>query len=156
MQPIPAVWLTLLLEEAERPRIAVLKDDSFDRKDVNMKIHYVVLYMFLAVLFAPFHALADGWVLWEKGDVIKKGLEQSIYWNIINAYPLYEQCAKAKVNMWQHFKKEAEEDKQTMGVVEVKTAPDLVIKRFKEDNSILSWSQTVYCLPGTLDPRERK
>ena len=102
-------------------------------------------------------ASADCWVLWEKGEVIKKGLEQSIYWNIIDAYPLYEQCAKGKANMWQHFKKEAETEKQTLGVVEVKTAaPDLVIKRFKEDNNILSWSHTLYCLPGTLDPRERR
>ncbi|MGZ8430690.1 MAG: hypothetical protein ACXW4A_08665 [Nitrospira sp.] len=107
-------------------------------------------------LFLPFLANADGWVLWEKGEVIETGEKQSIYWNIIDAYPLYEQCTEGKGRMWEHFKKEAQEEKETMGVADVKTAPDLVIKSFKDNNNILSWSHTLYCLPGTLDPRERR
>lgn len=120
--------------------------------------NYVAILCLTAsiVLSMPLMSSADGWVLWEKGEVIKKALDQSIYWNIVDAYPLYEHCTKGKVRMWQFFKNEAEKKKETIGVVEVKTAPDLVIERFNDNSSMLSWSHTLYCLPGTIDPRERR
>ncbi len=112
---------------------------------------------FSLVVSIPLVLSAESWVLWEKGDIIKKSLQQSIYWNIIDAYPQYEQCGKGKAGMFQYFKQRAEEEKQTLGVTEVKTvAPELVIKSFKGEHEILSWSHALFCLPGTLDPRERK
>lgn len=43
-----------------------------------MRNYLTVLCITLSiVLFTPFVASADGWVLWEKAEVTKKGLEHS-------------------------------------------------------------------------------
>lgn len=128
------------------------------RKGMIIKRYVAVLFLTLSVvLFIPFRASAEGWVLWEKGEVIYKEGTQSISWELIDAYPSYEQCTNGKPAIWKIFKKQAEEDKQKMRAAEVKSVePELVTKSYKEGSNILSWTHKIYCLPGTLDPRERR
>jgi hypothetical protein len=98
------------------------------------------------------------WVLWTKKEYIKTDMRQNIYWEIINAYPDHNQCMQAKKRIWQVERNRALEDKKKYGTIsEIKEVPDeVIITNFKDAKEILSISENIYCLPGTLDPRERK
>lgn len=113
---------------------------------------------FLLVVYVSLPHAESGWVLWKKAEVIKKELKQNIYWEIVNAYPNYNNCSDAKKRIWQTLKQEAIEEKKDKyrNISEVKEVPyELIIKSFKDDSSFMSWSENLYCLPGTLDPREK-
>jgi len=110
-------------------------------------------------VFMPSTARSEcAWVLWAKREYIKTDMKQNIYWEIINAYPDHNQCLQAKKRIWQVIKNEALEDKKKYGTIsEIKEVPDeLIIMNFKDPKEIMSKSENLYCLPGTLDPRERK
>ena len=85
-------------------------------------------------------------------------LKKTTFWEIINAYPSHALCMQAKEKKWMVLKSEALEDqKKYSSIMGISDVPyDTVIKNYKEGRDILSSSDTLYCLPGTLDPRDRK
>ena len=109
-------------------------------------------------LFISSIARAESWVLWKKKEYIETSMKQNIFWEIIDAHPDYKQCLGAKKRIWQVLKNQAIEDKKKYGTIsEIKEVPyELIITNVKEPKEIMSMSDTLYCLPGTLDPRERK
>jgi hypothetical protein len=113
----------------------------------------------LMIIFAPSVANAESaWVLWKKAELMEMALKKTTIWEIIDAYPDYAKCLQAKEKKWVMLKAEAIEDQKKystiMGISDVPY--ETVIKNYKEGRDILSSSDTLYCLPGTLDPRERK
>jgi hypothetical protein len=109
-------------------------------------------------LFISSIALSDSWVLWEKKEFLETSMKQNIFWNIIDAYPDYKQCLQAMKRLWQSEKNQAIQDKIKYNTIsEIQEVPyKLIITTFKEPKEINSISENLYCLPGTLDPRERK
>jgi hypothetical protein len=100
----------------------------------------------------------SAWVLWKKAELMEMALKKTTIWEIVNAYPDHAQCLKAKEKKWMVLKAEALEDqKKYSSIMGVSDVPyENVIKNYKEGRDILSSSDTLYCLPGALDPRERK
>ena len=100
----------------------------------------------------------SAWVLWKKAELMEMALKKTTIWEIVNAYPDHAQCMQAKEKKWKVLKAEAIEDRKKYStIVGTSDVPyETVIKNYKEGRDILSSSDTLYCLPGTLDPRERK
>jgi hypothetical protein len=140
-------------------------DDTIDatyynqKKGRNMNAKLVLaLGVMAAVLCISSRSSAEcGWVLWEKTEVIETNVNHNVFWKIQNAYSNYDQCLQAKKRVWQVIKDQAIEEKKQMSTIsEIKEVPnELVIKTYKDNKNILSWSDELYCLPGTLDPREK-
>lgn len=103
-------------------------------------------------------AHADSWVLWNKKEYLEKKMKQEIFWEIADAYPEYKQCLQALVKLWNVEKNQAIKDrKESVGISKVEEVPNtMIITYFKESSDIISIAETLYCLPGTLDPREKK
>ena len=113
----------------------------------------------LMIILASSAANAESaWVLWKKAELMEMALKKTTIWEIVNAYPDHAQCLKAKEKKWMVLKTEALEDqKKYSSIMGVSDVPyENVIKNYKEGRDILSSSDTLYCLPGALDPRERK
>jgi len=112
----------------------------------------------MVILFMSSFAGADSWVLWSEKEYMQTNMKSNIFWKIIDAYPDYKQCLQGMNRVWQVKKKQALEDKEKYGTIsEVKDVPySMIITNFKEPKEIHSISETLYCLPGTLDPREKK
>lgn len=85
-------------------------------------------------------------------------MTQNIFWNIVDAYPDYKQCMQAMKRVWQSKKNQATQDKKKFDTSsEIEGVEyNLIITTFKDPKEIHSISEMLYCLPGTLDPRERK
>lgn len=142
-------------KERNRTNLAVKGKDMI----MNKKLMLVSCLIVTMNVFISSIARSEcAWVLWTKKEYIKENMEQNVYWKINNAYPDYNQCLQAKKRVWQTIRNQALEDKKKFGTIsEIKEVPDeLVIINFKDPKSILSVSEELYCLPGTLDPRERK
>ena len=113
----------------------------------------------LMIILASSAANAESaWVLWKKAELMEMALKKTTIWEIVNAYPDHALCLKAKEKKWMVLKAEALEDqKKYSSIMGVSDVPyENVIKNYKEGRDILSSSDTLYCLPGALDPRERK
>jgi hypothetical protein len=113
----------------------------------------------LVIIMAPTVAKAgSSWILWKKAELMEMALKKTTHWEIVNAYPDHAQCLQAKEKKWIVLKAEAMEDqKKYSSIMGISDVPyEMVIKNYKEGRDILSSSDTLYCLPGTLDPRERK
>jgi hypothetical protein len=127
---------------------------------INMKKELILLSSVIAVmlLFISSTVHAESWVLWQKKEYIKTNMEQNIFWEIIDAYPEHKQCLQGMTRIWKVIKNQAIEDKKKYDTIsEIKEVPySLIITNFKEPKEIMSISENFYCLPGTLDPRERK
>jgi len=123
--------------------------------DMKMKIISVLCVVAFISLFLSSIACAESWVLWKKTEFIAKG-KSNISWEIIDAMPDYNQCLEVKKRVWQAIKKQWVETKIKYGAIsEIKEVPyELIILKFKDssDSSI----ETLYCLPGGLDPRDKK
>ena len=125
----------------------------------NIILGVLCLLVTAMSVFTPSTGKSEcAWVLWTKKEYIKTDMRQNIYWEIINAYPDHNQCMQAKKRIWQVERNRALEDKKKYGTIsEIKEVPDeVIITNFKDAKEILSISENIYCLPGTLDPRERK
>ena len=85
-------------------------------------------------------------------------LTHNTFWEIVGAYPDYNPCIEAKGRVWKGRYDEAMEDKKKYSAIaEVKFVPnELIITSYKDPKEIHSVSINLYCLPGTLDPREKK
>ena|SRR5450759_2614117 len=101
---------------------------------------------------------AESWVLWQKKEYIETNMKQNIFWELIDAYPEHKQCLQGMKRIYQVTRNNAIEDKKKYDTIsEIKEVPySLIIINFKEPKEIMSISETLYCLPGTLDPREKK
>jgi len=125
-------------------------------------IRKLILILFLSAIVslgvASQASAESAWVLWKKAELMEMALKKTTFWEIVNAYPDYAQCMKAKEKKWMVLKSEALEDqKKYSSIMGISDVPfDTVIKNYKEGRDILSSSDTLYCLPGTLDPRDRK
>ncbi len=132
-----------------------------DQRIFIMRIK-TILFFYLGISLISASALlstarAESWVLWEKKEYFKTSMEQNIFWEIIDAYPEYKQCLQGMQKVWQMTRDQAIEDKKNDTISEVKEIPDTgIITRFKQPKEIMSISYIFYCLPGTLDPREKK
>jgi len=109
-------------------------------------------------LFLSSITYAEGWVLWGEKEFLETSMKQNIIWNIIDAYPDYKQCLLSMKRVWQTKKNQAIQDKNKYDTIsEIQEVPyNLIITTFKEPKEIHSISENFYCLPGTLDPRDRK
>ncbi len=107
-------------------------------------------------LFISSIALAESWVLWSKLELLgaPPNVNSAPDWEIIGAYPDHNQCLQAQKRIWQLYKDQAVDDKNKYGqILEIKEVPgEIIIEKFKDMSGI----RTLYCLPGTLDPREKK
>lgn len=112
----------------------------------------------VTILLAASAARAESWVLWQKKEYIETTMKQNIFWEIIDAYPEHKQCLQGMKRVWQVTKNRAVEDKKKYDTIsKIEEVPyNLIITNFKEPKEIMSISETFYCLPGTLDPREKK
>ena len=119
---------------------------------------WVSSVMVVMVLLIASTARAESWVLWQKKEYIETSMKQNIFWEIIDAYPEHKQCLLGMKRIWQVTKNQAIEDKKKYDTIsEIKEVPyNLIITNFKEPKEISGILETFYCLPGTLDPREKK
>ena len=124
----------------------------------NLVLPTLSLIVTMSVFISSAASFECAWVLWTKKEYIEKGLKQTTFWEIINAFPDHDQCFQAKKRIWQVKKNQALEDKKKYGTIsKIDEVPyELIITSFKDPNDIMSISENIYCLPGTLDPRERK
>lgn len=110
----------------------------------------------------------DSWVLWEKNEwtgVFDTGLSGDVHWTIIGAVPQFEACEKWKENVikstMKNKEKEAKEN-TAWSKQEVERVGDAISVSYSRDSKKagkIEWYlgyTTYYCLPGTLDPREKK
>jgi len=125
---------------------------------MKTKIISVLCVIAFISLFISSIARAESWVLWTKKEIMETTIKNNTFWEIINAYPDHSQCLQAKKRIWQVIRNQALEDKNKYGTIsEIKEVPDeLIITNFKDPKEIMSISQTLYCLPGTLDPRKKR
>lgn len=111
-------------------------------------------------LFISSIACAESWVLWEKIELVEMPFEVKTSWEIRGAFPDYNQCLQAQKRVWQVIKNRYVESKKYGTISEIKEVPyELIIiifKKSKDPKYIMSGSHTLYCLPGGLDPREKK
>ena len=118
----------------------------------------VLCVTIVMILLISSTARCESWVLWTKTEYIKTNMQSSVFWEIINAFPDHNQCLQVKKKVWQVKHNQAMEDKKKYETIdEIKeVANELIITNFKDHKDIHSISVNLYCLPGTLDPRERK
>ncbi|MGD9579690.1 MAG: hypothetical protein AB7Y74_15755 [Syntrophorhabdus sp.] len=131
-----------------------------------------IIFSLLGFYFSCQSAFSeDGWVLWEKRqqqDVRKDGKAGSNYldWEILNAFPAWQECDIYKQNLWKvkkatftEIKEKCTKNKCDNKIISLDDGVPFeslnVIHQFSNEtigHQYLKW----FCLPGTLDPRERK
>lgn len=110
----------------------------------------------------------DSWVLWEKNEwtaVFDSGPRGDVYWAIIGAVPQFETCERWKENVIKSTKKKKEKEAKentAWSKQEVERVGDVITVSYSRNSKKaeqIEWYHgyiTYYCLPGTLDPREKK
>jgi len=90
------------------------------------------------------------WVLWLQKAYYRFEKEEPVerkYWEIIGAFPKYEQCLEKKEVLFTNINKSVKESDH-----KVKAVPfELVIEHFSETSSL---HYGIKCLPDTIDPRK--
>lgn len=123
-----------------------------------MQSKIILIFCFLGFLLFYSIVHAESWVLWTKTEYAKTDLSHDVFWEIIGAYPDYNKCQQAKDRVYRVKQDDAREDKkQYPAISKVEEVPtELIIIKFKDPKEIHSKSISFFCLPGTLDPREKK
>jgi len=123
-----------------------------------MQNKMVLILCFLGFLLFCSTVHAESWVLWTKIEYSKTDLSHDIFWEIMGGYPDYNTCLQVKDKIYRVRQKEAREDKkQYPSISKLDEVPtELIIITFKDPKEIYSKSISFFCLPGTLDPREKK
>lgn len=122
-------------------------------KTKRILILFVVAFM--SLLFSSI-AFAESWVLWKKYDSFDMAFKVNRTWEIISAISDHNSCMLAQKRVWQVMKTQADEIKKHGTTSKIKEVPyNLIIITFKNPKYIRMISQELYCLPGTLDPREK-
>ena len=118
----------------------------------------LLAYVIAIILNISSTAHADSWVLWEKKQYTEISLKQTTTWEIFDAYPEHKQCLQGMKKLWQVEKKLAKERANIISKIEDVPYNSIFItyKQSNEPNAIIGSSEYLFCLPGTLDPREKK
>jgi hypothetical protein len=121
----------------------------------NLLMLLLCLGILMSTLISSIAYCQSGWVLWTQTEVIE-GSHGSKSWQLVNAYPNHNQCLQIKKKVWQGMKKSnLESMKKHDTILDVSGEPEAYLHTtYKEGNM-----QTIvyfYCLPGTLDPRDKK
>jgi hypothetical protein len=124
-----------------------------------MKIFILLATMLFLFEIASTPAKAESWVLWLKNETINHKIGTTSTWEIVNAYPDFNKCVQAKKQVWlaktAQYKKL---EKEYNSFDEVDGTPyDFISTKLKnEKDGVIGFFDNFYCLPGTLDPRDRK
>lgn len=89
------------------------------------------------------------WVLWEQRAYYRIENDNPIerkYWEIIGAFPKYEQCLERKKVLFTNIKEQVRKSDPKVDAVPF----ELVIEHFTETSSL---HHLFICLPDTIDPR---
>ena len=119
-------------------------------KSLSGRLGVILVVIIVATLtYAEERKGICAWVLWEhrayymfeKGEPIERK-----YWEIIGAFPKYEQCLERKKVLFTNTGDGLEKKDK------VKTVPfELIIERLSETTSL---HYQFICLPDTIDPRK--
>lgn len=118
----------------------------------------ICLIFTLCFEFASTPANADGWVLWVKNEALHNNDEKTTTWEINNAFPDFNKCIEAKKQVWlSKTAKYKKLEKEHNPFDDVGGTPyEFISTSLKNPKDIVGYFETFYCLPGTLDPRDRK
>lgn len=121
----------------------------------NRLMFIICLGVLMSTLISSSAYCQSGWVLWTKTELIE-GSHVSRSWELVNAYPNHNQCLQIKKKVWQARKRlDLETMKKHDTISDVSGERETYLHTtYKEGNmQIIVY---FYCLPGTLDPRDKK
>lgn len=127
---------------------------------INRNIIKIIFSLTLYVVFG-FSAVsyADSWVLWTKitTDTIKNNdARSSVRWEVKGGYPAYEQCiAQIQPQILTNKKANSESFKPILKQIDI-VGNTLIYSLGNEQEGYTVFTEEFLCLPGTLDPREKK
>jgi hypothetical protein len=103
-------------------------------------------------------AYGESWVLWTKSEYIDMNLHNDVSWKIENASQDYKQCQENKIMSWVSADKFAASLQDSPGMVQriSSVIGDRVVITYKNPKQTYMSISSFYCLPGTLDPRDKK
>ncbi len=125
-----------------------------------MKKTFLLTFFTASIIFIVNSSLAlaeCAWVLWYKEETISQEKSLITKWEILTAFPKYEQCLKAGKKAMGEKKEFLNRMVEVDSKIKVTEITEEGIRegiRIDHDNFL-----TIYrynCLPETLDPRERK
>jgi len=121
-----------------------------------MKVFMIIVTILFVFEVASAPAKADGWVLWSKNETAYNNNDLTAFaWSINNAFPDFNKCVEGKKQAW--LSKIAQYKKLDNYYAEVDgSVEDFISTRLKNPKDVYGTFTTFYCLPGTLDPRDRK
>jgi len=110
-----------------------------------MKSLLIGLAIIFCVLIGNIANAQCAWVLWLKhcSFITKSGENMRCEWTLEEAYPIYEQCMKARENSWTGYKQMFPKSE---GV------PFGYLNLSKESEKALTIN--FHCFPDTVDPRK--
>jgi hypothetical protein len=119
-----------------------------------------LIYVLMVLIWlAPAYADGPGWVLWGQGiGVLKTPKVHSLTdWVIYGAYETIRECNTERAAYLTVLLQGADVEKKEGKIVDFMFEGGSVTRKMPNGNtSTISEKQTYYCLPGTLDPREKK
>jgi len=127
---------------------------------INGKMIEIILSFILYFVFG-FSAVAhaDSWVLWTKitTDTIKNSdVRNSVRWELEGGYPEYKQCiAEIQPRLLTEKKVYSESFKSILKKIDI-AGNTLIYSVGNEQEGYTVFTKEFLCLPGTLDPREKK
>lgn len=99
-----------------------------------------------------------GWVLWNNHSTLFKLPPHRLeHWLISEAFETLAECNKAKEEYIAMILEGASTDKKEGRIQSFKRTGDSIRKRMPADDpATVSEGESYFCLPGTLDPREKE
>jgi hypothetical protein len=87
----------------------------------------------------------SGWVVWVY--TLEPRTTQSVFWEIDSSHATYEAC----VGYLKDLRTRAEQQRGVQRPVEITERPGVL----RIDDTKFKTVKTAYCLPGTVDPRDK-
>jgi hypothetical protein len=104
-------------------------------------------------------AYGESWIVWTKKVNTDVNMKYDITWEIETAFPDYESCIVAKQKAWEVSMMSAQAIKnayRNAQPIQSATGEIVSIIFNPPDHNTFMMSTYLYCLPGTIDPREKK
>ena len=128
-----------------------------------MKNRITIIILAFLVVNTSANALAEcAWVLWTKHedkmlDPQVKALPTSgLRWELMGAKGTQTECEDVKRRTWELYATKCD-DRSCQGVQKVsKVSNEMVMHSIKVGTLEGTYSRTLYCIPDTVDPREKK
>lgn len=101
----------------------------------------------------------NGWVLWIYESAVPKASPARPFkeWMIYDAYDSLQECNNVKKTYLEASLEEALKEKKDGKIESSERRGNSIVKKMLKDNpATISERETYYCLPGTLDPREKE